>query len=242
VGLPRTGTTLAERILGSHPAVFAAGELNNFALQMMQQLRVQFGQAKLPRHDLVEKSAELDFARLGQAYISSTRPRTGHTPHFVDKMPLNFLYTGLIHLALPRAKIIHLTRHPMDTCYAIYKRLFQDAYPWSYDLEEIASYYLAYRRLMAHWKAVLPGVIHELAYEDLVRDVEGEARRLTDFLDLPWDPQCVRFYEGSAISTTASASQLRQPVYSSSVGLWQKYAQALEPVAIKLSESGLAVD
>ena len=114
---------------------------------------------------------------------------------------------------------IHLTRDPMDTCYAIYKRLFQDAYPWSYDLEEIAGYYLSYRRLMTHWMSVLPGVIHELAYEDLVRDVEGEARKLTDFLDLPWESQCVRFYEGAAISTTASASQLRQPVYNSSVGL-----------------------
>jgi tetratricopeptide (TPR) repeat protein len=159
IGLPRTGSTLIERVLASHPDVFAAGELNNLAVQMMQQIREGSRNQKVSHSELVQISSRLDFADLGRAYIDSTRPRTGHCAHFIDKMPLNFLYAGLIHLALPAARIIHVTRNPMDTCYAIYKRLFQDGYPWSYKLEEIATYFAAYRRLMDHWDAVMPGLM-----------------------------------------------------------------------------------
>ena len=242
IGLPRTGTTLVERILGAHPEVFAAGELNNFAVQMMQQVRQQSGAHKLSRKELVQQTAKLDFESLGQAYLESSRPLTGHTAHFVDKMPLNFLYAGLIHLAMPNAKIVHLTRHPMDTCYAIYKCLFQDAYPWSYDLQEIASYYSAYRQLMTHWNAVMPGVIYELSYEDLVGDVEGNARKLLDYCGLPWDSRCVRFHESQATSTTASAAQVRQPVYQSSVGRWKSYRSQLSPLHERLGIPGIEVD
>ena len=242
IGLPRTGTTLAERILGSHSEVFAAGELNNFAIQMMQQVRNRTGTQKLSRHALVQQSAELDFTKLGKAYLDSTRPLTGHSPHFVDKMPLNFLYAGLLHQALPHAKIVHLVRDPMDSCYSIYKRLFQDAYPWSYDLDEIATYYLAYRRLMTHWETAMPGVIHRLAYEDLVTKPETSARTLLDNCDLPWQPQCLHFDQSTAATTTASASQVRQPIYTSSVGRWRDYEQQLAPLATKLREGGIQID
>jgi hypothetical protein len=242
VGLPRTGTTLAERILGSHSGVFAAGELNNFAMQMMQQVRRQTGAQNSSRRQLVQQTAELDFDLLGQAYLDSTRPLTGHTPRFVDKMPLNFLYAGLIHMALPQAKIVHLIRHPMDTCYAIYKRLFKDGYPWSYALGEIASYYLAYRQLMSHWNEVMPGVIHDLAYEDLVTDLEHNARKLLSFCDLPWEAGCLHFDANTATSTTASAAQVRQPVYTSSIGRWRDYEQQLSPLAEKLHEGGIQFD
>ena len=242
IGLPRTGTTLVERILGSHSGVFAAGELNNFAMQMMQQVRRQAGAQNLSRRQLVQQTAELDFDLLGQAYLDSTRPLTGHSPRFVDKMPLNFLYAGLIHMALPQAKIVHLIRHPMDTCYAIYKRLFKDGYPWSYDLGEIASYYLAYRQLMSHWNEVMPGVIHDLAYEDLVTDLEHNARKLLSFCDLPWEAGCLHFDANTATSTTASAAQVRQPVYTSSIGRWRDYEQQLSPLAEKLHEGGIQFD
>ena len=242
IGLPRTGTTLAERILGSHSEVFAAGELNNFAIQMTQQVRKRTATQNSSRQALVKQSAELDFDTLGQAYLDSSRPLTGHSPHFVDKMPLNFLYAGLIHMALPHAKIVHLVRNPMDTCYAIYKRLFQDAYPWSYDLDEIAAYYLAYRRLMAHWDEAMPGVIHQLAYEDLVTDPETSSRELLRFCDLPWEPQCLRFDESKTATTTASASQVRQPVYTSSVQRWRDYEHQLAPLAAKLRDGGIQID
>lgn len=242
IGLPRTGTTLAERILGSHSEVFAAGELNNFAMQMMQQVRKQAGTQNLSRQALVQQTAKLDFDALGQAYLDSSRPLTGHSRHFVDKMPLNFLYAGLIRMALPHAKIIHLVREPMDTCYAIYKRHFQDAYPWSYDLDEIAAYYLAYRRLMAHWDEAMPGAIYKLAYEDLVTDPETSARELLRFCDLHWQPQCLRFDESKAVTTTASASQVRQPVYTSSVQRWRDYEQQLAPLAAKLRDGGIQID
>ncbi len=242
IGLPRTGTTLVERVLGNHSEVFAAGELNNFAMQMMQQIRKQSGTQNLSREELVHQTAKLDFEQLGLAYLDSSRPQTGLTPHFVDKMPLNFLYAGLIHLSLPNAKIIHLTRHPMETCYAIYKRLFQDGYPWSYDLKEIAAYYLSYHRLMTHWKTVMPGVIHEFAYEDLVTNFEARARDLIKQCGFPWEIQCLDITNNPATTTTASAAQVRQPVYSSSVHRWRDYESQLAPLAEILGAGGIRID
>ena len=209
---------------------------------MMLQVRQQPNAQKWSRKELVQQTAKLDFNDLGQAYLESTRPLTGHTAHFVDKMPLNFLYAGLIHRAMPNAKIVHLSRHPMDTCYSIYKCLFQDAYPWSYDLGEIALYYSAYHQLMTHWNTVMPGVIHELAYEDLVGDVEGKARKLLDYCGLSWDSRCVRFHESQATSTTASATQVRQPVYQSSVNRWKSYEEQLSPLREQLGKLGIDVD
>jgi len=242
IGLPRTGTTLVERILGSHSGVFAAGELNNFATQMMQQVHKHPGAQGLSRQELVQQTAELDLAQLGKAYLDSSRPLTGLTPHFVDKMPLNFLYAGLIHLSLPNAKIIHLSRHPMDTCYAIYKRLFQDGYPWSYDLKEIAAYYLAYHRLMTHWKDAMPGVIYELSYEQLVTNFESRARDLIGACNLNWESQCLDYTNNSANTTTASAAQVRQPVYTSSVQRWRDYESQLAPLAEILIDGGICID
>jgi tetratricopeptide (TPR) repeat protein len=240
LGMPRTGTTLVERILASHSDVSSAGELNNFALQLTQLARGAGG--KLSKTELVEQSAGLDFSALGKAYIDSTRPLSGSTARFIDKMPLNFLYAGLIHRALPQAKIIHLQRHPLDTCYAIYKTLFKDAYPFSYTLEELGRYYLAYRSLVGHWERVMPGVIHTVSYEALVADVEGESRRLLAYCDLPWQEECLRFYENREASTTASASQVRQPVYSSSVGKWRHYQTQLQPLTEMLSAAGVVWD
>ena len=241
LGMPRTGTTLVERILASHSDVFSAGELNNFAAQLMSMLRSQNTNKRVSRVELVQASATLDFAALGAAYLQSTRPFTGHTPRFIDKMPLNYLYVGLIHLALPNAKIINLHRDPMDTCYAVYKQLFVDAYPFSYDLEELAKYYVAYHHLMEHWNTVLPGVIHTVKYEDVVNDLEGESRKLLDYCGLDWQAQCLNFHENKEASTTASTAQIRRPVYRSSIGKWRNYSDQLRPLADILGKGGVDI-
>ena len=244
LGMPRTGSTLVERVLGEHSEVFAAGELNNFAFEMTSAVRATArppSNARPSKIHLVEQSAGIDFKALGDRYIDSTRPATAHSQRFIDKMPVNFLYAGLIHLALPQAKIIHVKRHPLDACYAIYKNLFADAYPFSYDLEELARYYAAYERLMAHWHEVMPGVIHEIHYEEVVADLEMAARQLLAYCELDWEAQCLAYYESQAASTTASAIQVRQPVYSSSVGKWKYYRQQLGPLIDTLKTEGVEV-
>ena len=243
LGMPRTGTTLVERILASHSTVTSAGELNNFALEMSKQTKLLIPAEKtekgISKMERVSASTQLDFSQLGQRYIDSTRPITGNSDRFIDKMPLNFLYTGLIHMALPKAKIVHLERHPLDTCFAIYKTLFADAYPFSYQLEELGNYYAAYRRLMAHWQQSLPAVIYNQSYEALVKDIEPQTEKLLNYCELPWEPECLDFHEQQQASTTASATQVRQPVYTSSVGKWRRFAKELEPLIKVLESEGI---
>ena len=237
VGMPRTGTTLVERILASHSQVHAAGELNNFALEMMRLVRSS-GFAGASKSELIEHTKQLDFARLGENYLRSVASVRGDTPFFIDKLPFNYLYAGLIHLALPKAKIIHVQRNPMDTCYAVYKQYFKDAYPFSYDLVELGKYYLAYRDLMEHWKSVLPKqVITTVDYEQLVAQPEPSARALVQACGLDWQDSCLRFYENKGASKTASAVQVRQPVYRSSVNKWQRYAEGLAPLTQLLDQA-----
>ncbi len=242
LGMPRTGTTLVERILSSHSSVFSAGELNNFSLELIRFVGQAPGQKRPSRVEFVAASATIDFRALGGAYVAGTRPLRDGSPYFIDKLPFNFLYSGLIHLALPQAKIINLQRHPMDTCYAVYKQLFKDAYPFSYDLDELGQYYIAYHRLMQHWNEVMPSVIHTLRYEALVSDLAVESRRLLAFCGLPWEDQCLRFHENTQASTTASALQVRQPIYATSVGKWRQYARQLEPLRARLEAAGIETD
>jgi tetratricopeptide (TPR) repeat protein len=235
VGLPRSGTTLVERILGSHSSVTSAGELNSFALALVAAARVRAGRS-LPRRELVAASATLDFAALGRDYLERAYDTFGGTGRFIDKMPLNYLYCGLILRALPNARIIHLTRHPMAAGYAMYKTLFKDGYPFSYDLTDIARYYGAYRRLMDHWRRTLPGAIYEVSYEAVVADQLGETRRLLAHCGLGWEEACAEFHRNPSASTTASAAQVRRPIYSSSVELWRRYEAELAPLAAGLRE------
>ena len=249
VSLPRTGSTLVDRVLGRHPQVFCAGELPDFgaAVVTASRTRVLGPQTStpprpVPRAELVRASAALDFAALGTDYLRRTRPRTGHTPRFTDKLPLNYLYCGLIARALPNAAIVHVRRHPLAVCYAMFKVLFDQGYPFSYDLGEIAEYYIGYQRLMAHWQATLPGRIHDIAYEDLVRDPETHSRRLLAAVGLPWDERALAPHLGASAVTTASAAQVRRPIYSSSVAQWRHYERELEPVAARLRAAGIACD
>jgi tetratricopeptide (TPR) repeat protein len=239
LGLPRTGTTLVERILSSHSAVYPAGELNNFAGEMGKAVQALAHGKPLAKPAMIDLSLGLDFAALGRAYVESTRPQTGHTAHFVDKMPLNHLYCGLIAAALPNARMIELVRHPLDTCYAIYKQLFTSAYPFSYDLGEIADYYLAYQRLMAHWHHVLPGRIHRLPYEALIADQQGETAKLLAFCALDHEAACDSFEKNGNSCSTASAAQVREKIYASSVGKWRHFAEQLGPLADRLRAGGI---
>jgi len=239
IGLPRSGTTLLERILGSHSQVYAAGELGYFGSELTKLTGQRMGAAKADRRQFVSESSQIDYRQLGQNYVQSTRPLTGHTPRFIDKLPFNYLYAGLIHRALPEARIISLKRHPMDSCYSMYKQLFRDAYPFSYSLQDLADYYIAYHRLMAHWESVIPGVIHTVEYENLVCDTDGESRRALEHCGLNWEDQCLDFHKSAAASTTASATQVRQKVYTSSVAKWRAYETELMPLMRKLEESGI---
>jgi tetratricopeptide (TPR) repeat protein len=238
VGLPRSGTTLVDRILSSHSQVRSAGELNDFALALVARVRAETGLGHAPRRDLVTRSAHIDFAALGREYLARARAVVGDG-RFTDKMPLNYLYCGIIHRALPNARIVHLTRHPMAAGYAMFKTLFKDGYPFSYDLVEIGRYYAAYRRLMQHWDGVMPGVIHRLDYENLVRDQVGETRKLLDFCGLEWEDACLDFHRNEAATTTASASQIRRPLYDSSVSQWRHYAPQLSALRDELTSAGI---
>ena len=239
VGLPRSGTTVVERILASHPSVSSAGELDSFAESLVEAARGKSGRRTLPRQELVELSATLDFASLGRDYLARARAAYGGSGRFVDKMPLNYLYCGLIRRALPNARIVHVVRHPMAVCYAMYKTLFKSGYPFSYDLKEIARYYAAYRRLMTHWRSTMPGAVYDLEYEDLIADQAGETRKLLEHCGLEWDDRCLEFHRNPAPSTTASASQVRQPLYDTSVSQWRHYEARLGELRDTLAAEGI---
>ena len=171
--------------------------------------------------------------------MESTRPYTGQAPRFVDKLPLNFLYCGLIARALPRAKIVHVRRNPMDACFAMFKTLFQQAYPFSYDLGDIAEYYGSYHKLMSHWESTLPGRLIHLDYEALVEDPKGMSQKLFVYLDLEWDRRVLNFHKQATPSLTASLAQIRQPVYASSVGRWRNYEAHLAPLKSAFEAAGI---
>jgi tetratricopeptide (TPR) repeat protein len=227
VGLPRSGTTLVERILASHSSMSSAGELDSFAQSLVHAARARSARPNLPRQELVALSATLDFAALGRDYIARARAAYGGSGRFIDKMPLNYLYCGLIRRALPNARIVHVERHPMAVCHAIYKTLFKSGYPFSYDLREIGRYYAAYRRLMAHWQGTMPGVIFDIEYEALIADQVGQTRKLLEYCGLGWEDGCLDFHRNPAPSTTASAAQVRRPLYDSSVSQWRHYEDRL---------------
>ncbi len=241
VGLPRTGTTLVERILSSHPKVFAAGELTNFALVVKRAAHTPSN--RVLDVETLAAAVGCDAAALGAAYVDSTRPRTGHTPHFIDKMPLNFLYAALIRRALPSAKIICLRRNPLDSCLSNYRQLFSTSfsyYDYSYDLLDTGRYFVLFDKLAALWRRTLGSGYVEVRYEDVVAHTEREARRLVEFCGLEWDPACLAFDSNAAPVATASSVQVRSPIYRTAVGRWRKYGKAVEPLRRLLAAAGVA--
>lgn len=228
IGMPRTGTTLVERILASHSVVQSAGESQAFSTELVKQCRRIAAGPPGSASDLVRLSVNVDFAALGENYLNAARPAGARSAHFVDKLPFNFLYAGLIHLALPKSKIVLLERDPMDTCFAVYKTLFEDVYPFSYDLEELANYFVEYQRLVAHWQAVMPGVVHVVRYEELVTDPQPVIEDLLQYCGLSFEEGCRQFFKNEVASTTASAVQVRADVHTTSIGKWRRYEDQLK--------------
>ena len=236
IGMPRTGTTLVERILTSHSVVYSAGERQTFSLELVKHCKQIGGEESRNPTDLVSLSASIDFAALGEDYIAGTRPDTGATAHFVDKLPLNFLYAGLIHLALPKAKIVLLERDPMDTCFAVYKNLFDGVYPFSYDLQEMGNYYVAYRQLIDHWHAVMPDVMHVVTYEELATKPKSVIEDLLSYCGLSWEDACLKFYESTNQSLNSKVTPVQANIFRSSIGKWRNYEEQLKPVSDILGE------
>ncbi|KQY52074.1 tetratricopeptide repeat-containing sulfotransferase family protein [Lysobacter sp. Root494] len=243
IGMPRTGTTLVDRILSSHPDVHSAGELPNFGAVLKRASGSRT--ASLLDADTIVLARELDWRRVGEAYVASTRPGTGRTPRFIDKLPQNFLYAGHIARALPNARIICLRRNPMDTCLSNFRQLFQmgsSFYDYSFDLLGVGRYYLLFDRLMTHWQHVIPGRILEVHYESLVESQEATTRALLAHCGLDWDEACLRFEENEAPVATASAVQVRSPVYRSSLQRWKRYESHLTALKSLLEQAGIVVD
>ncbi len=238
VGMPRTGTTLVEQILSSHSQVFAAGELQNFPLQLRRWVGEKPGPLGIHSMDI---AAGQPVAGLGHDYVESTRPRTGHTPRFIDKLPLNFLYLGLIHKALPNAKLICLRRDPMDVCLSNYRQLFASdfaAYRYNLDLLDCGRYYIEFDRLMQHWHEHMPGQVLDVRYESVVTDTETHVRSLLEFCDLPFEKACLTPHEKKTSVATPSAVQVRQKIYTSSMERWRRYGDAMQPLYDLLKKAG----
>lgn len=236
VGMPRTGTTLAERILLQSGKVRDAGELMDFGFHLTR--AVERVRTASPELSPTMATLHIDFAALGRDYMQGARQMAGDSSLFIDKLPVNYLYCGLIHKALPEAKIIHMVRDPLDSCYAILKTLFFNAYDFSYDLDELAEYYITYRRMMQHWHEVLPGVILDVRYEDLVTDTETQAKRIYDWCGLEWSPDALAVPDKQAVFATASAAQVREPVHTRSINSSRKHVDGLAPLVEKLAAAG----
>jgi tetratricopeptide (TPR) repeat protein len=240
VGMPRTGTTLVERLLVQQGSVVSAGELLDFGNLVGDYAQRSLGPSR--GETPAQASLRIDFASLGREYMRGAREAAMGSPRFIDKMPVNYLYCGLIRKALPEARIIHLRRDPLDCCYAVYKTQFFNAYHFSYTLEELADYYIAYHRMMEHWHSVMPGAILEVRYEELVDDTEAQARRIIEWCGLPWDPAILSASPDKVAFATASAAQVREPVHRRSVGSSRRHLAALRPLVDRLAAAGIPVN
>ena len=236
LGLPRSGTTLVDRILSSHSQVKSLGEINDFAFAL---IGLCGSNGKGGKQELVEKSAQLDFAALGERYSRAIAGYGYTAPHLINKTPQNYLYLGLLRQALPAARIVHLRRHPLDSCFAMYKTLFRMGYPFSYSLEDLGHYYIAYHRLMQHWRECLPGGFFDMDYETLVDRQEESSRELLRYCGLEWEDACLDFHKNTAPAATASAAQVRKSIYRTSVGRWQVYRRELEPLVELLTNADI---
>jgi tetratricopeptide (TPR) repeat protein len=221
LGMPRSGTTLVEQVLAAHPEVHGAGELST-VMRLVQ---------KMPYPACIERYGAEQFAAFGRQYLAETTALASGKARIVDKMPANFLHAGLIHLALPGARIIHCRRAPLDTCLSCYAKLFTAEQDFCYDLTELGRFYRGYQRLTDHWRKVLPPhAFIEIDYADMVGDLETSARRLVDFLDLAWSDACLEFHRSDRPIKTASMNQVRQPIYNSSLGRAEAYRKHLAPL------------
>ena len=229
VGLPRSGSTLIEQILASHPDVEGTHELPDLG-RVARSVGLQRDDRKA-YPQVIPLLSDDELAELGEEYLRRTeRHRETGTLRFTDKLPNNFVHVGFLSLTLPNAKIINAKRHPLDSCLGSFKQLFARGQPFTYDQFELAEFYLEYQRLMDHWHEVLPGKVLDVQYENVVDDLETEVRRILEYCELPWDDACLRFYENERAVKTASSEQVRKPIYSTSKHLWRRYEQHLDPM------------
>jgi tetratricopeptide (TPR) repeat protein len=232
VGMTRSGTTVLDQMLGNHSQIASAGELRDFGWQL------RWAADSCTQHQLderiVERLPNLDYAEIGRRYLAQTQWRARGKPFFVDKLPSNWQLAGLIHRALPQARILHLVRDPMDVCFSNFRALFGDAFAWSYDLNLLAQHYLQYRRVMEHWHAVLPGRILDVRYAEMVRDPETALRRVLNFCRLPCETGCADLTRNAGVVATLSMVQVRSPMHGRAFGEWRPYATQLAPLCAKL--------
>jgi tetratricopeptide (TPR) repeat protein len=229
VGMPRSGTTLIEQILASHPSVYAAGELPHF--QDIARVALAGDSERAIDVAAMASATREQIRDIGARYVTAVARMAPQAVRVTDKMPANATYVGLMHLALPRARIIRARRDPVDTCLSCFQILFAEGQSFTYDLGELGRYYRAYEALLDHWERVLPpGTILDVRYEDVVADIEAAARRIVDFCCLDWNDACLRFHETQRPVQTASVVQVRKPIYRGSVGKWRRYAHRLKPL------------
>ncbi|TAN09047.1 MAG: sulfotransferase family protein [Rhodanobacteraceae bacterium] len=226
VGMPRSGTSLIEQILASHPQVRGAGEIPDFGDVVAKYAGPPPGwPGRVPR------LAPAELRRIGAEYVERVFQRAPMATHVINKTTLNYRHVGLIRMVLPGARIIHARRDPMDSCFSCYTHLFDgDNLPYTYDLGTLGRYFVRYATLMRHWHAVVPDAVLDVRYEELVGDTEGQVRRMLGYLGLPWDARCLEFHRNRRVVATASLAQVRRPIYRSSVARWRHFQAHLQPL------------
>jgi hypothetical protein len=234
LGMHRSGTTLLERILGGHSQVAAGGELYELPAQLRLALGRHFAGASDAALAASAAAGELDLAAVGAGYLRQVAWRAEGRPYLVDKLPSNHLNVGFIRAALPQAKVLHMRRGAMDTCFSNLKELFSNAAAYSYDQRELAEFFLGQRALMAHWQEVAPGFVLEVDYERLAAQPEAEARRILDFCGLAWEPGCIALEGNARAVNTASSAQVREPIHRRGIEAWRRYEAFLGPLAERL--------
>ena len=233
LGMPRTGTTLIDRVLEFYPQIASAGETYAVRSAIKHTLKAPLEAPFTPA--MIQAWPTMDLARVGELSVQMTRPLTGHTAHYIDKFPPNFLYLGVMAKALPNCRIVHLTRNPMDTCFSNLKQLFAPGiFPHSYDQQNMTNYYLLYRQLMAHWCEQLGDRILHVDYDKFVGDPRSEAQRLVAHCGLVWDERCLQIEQRNTAVATASMAQVREPIYQSSRERWRCYERHLQPMREQL--------
>jgi len=226
IGMPRSGTTVVDRLLGNHPQVQLAGELDDFALQV----RWVADHSTTLDEVILQRLPSLDYAELGRRYLAQTQWRALGKPFYTDKLPRNWMLAGLIRRALPQARMIHLVRDPMDVCFSNFRVMFADAFAHIYNLDALAAHYRQYRSVGAHWHAAMPGQILDVPYADLVRDPESTMRGVLAFCGLEWDPACMDLTRNKSAVATLSTAQVREPIHARAFQEWRHYEKQLEPL------------
>lgn len=225
IGLPRSGTTVLDRILGNHSQVHSAGELGDFSRLLIW--ATDHCATVVPDEVIIDRLGQVDWAELGRLYLEQTQWRARGKPFFIDKLPRNWMLAGLIHRAFPRAPILNVVRDPMDVCFSNYRALFGDAYPYSYDLDALAQHHRQYRHLMAHWHRTFPGAILDVDYARLAREPDAVAREVFVFCGLEFEAGCTDLTRNTTVVATLSMAQVRQPIHARAFGEWQRYAEQL---------------